>query len=267
MFEIAQASILLLDDDIELLSALKRLLRPLRQPLLVTTQVDDAEAFLRQHEIAVIICEPRDPRTSQFLIDSQKHYPSTVRLVLTGYPDLNSVLRAVNQANPLKLLVKPWLNEELVDTVKLALSQYTLNRQRDSLIEEYMDVRDNAERSHAFNVLNALIHSIHNDMTAAAIHQLPVCALLCKDGVVQSGNALANQFLHDVHDVFNKATKNQPWLTQSELLQEALIAPRRKRQQKRISENEILAYVVFDLMIGTLIIFTLEPVVGHPLAP
>lgn len=264
MSETSQASILLLDDDIELLSALKRLLRPLRHPLLVTTQVEDAEAFLRQHEIAVIVCEPRDLRSSQFLIDSRERFPSMVRLVLTGYPDLNSVLRAVNQANPFKLLIKPWLNEELVETVKLALLQYALNRQRDCLIEEYSDIRDNAERSHAFNVLNALIHSIHNDMTAKAIEQLPVCALLCKDGEVQSSNALASQFLHDMH---NTAKRNQPTLIQSELLKEALIAPRRQRLQKRISDHEILAYVVFDLLIGTLIIFALEPVVGHPLAP
>ncbi|MBX9869980.1 MAG: hypothetical protein K2X63_09290 [Burkholderiaceae bacterium] len=267
MSETTQASILLLDDDIELLSALKRLLRPLRQPLLVTTQVEDAEAFLRQHEIAVIVCEPRDLRSSQFLIDSRERFPSMVRLVLTGYPDLNSVLRAVNQANPFKLLIKPWLNEELVETVKLALLQYALNRQRDCLIEEYSDIRDNAERSHAFNVLNALIHSIHNDMTVTAIHQLPVCALLCNDGEVHSGNALANQFLHDMHDMHDLAKRNQPSLIKSELLKEALVAPRRQRLQKRISDNEILAYVVFDLLVGMLIIFALEPVVGHPLAP
>jgi FixJ family two-component response regulator len=259
MPESTPAGIVLFDDDVVFLNALKRLLCSLRRPLLATTQLEEVEAYLAQHEVAVIICEPRDLRSAQFLIDSRERFPSTVRLILTGYPDLNSVLRAVNQANPFKLLLKPWLNEEMLETVKLALSLYARNRKRDLLIEEYIEVRDNAERFHAFNVLNALLFSIHSDMTASAIQNLPVCALLWKDDAVHLTNAFADQFLQ------NMAIGNDDPIKLSNFLKEILIAARRQRFQKRISENEILAYIVFDLMIGTLIIFALEPVVGHPL--
>lgn len=258
-FETGQVCIVLLNDDTELLASLKRLLDPLHRPVLATSVVHEAEQYFRQYEVAVLICEPKEPDAAQFLMDCRTRYPNTVRLLLAGYADLNLVLKAANLVNPFKLLIKPWLNEELVETVTTALSQYELEKQRDELIEEYSDIRMNAERSHAFNVLNALLYSIHGDMSATAIQHLPVCALIWKDRAVQLANPAARLALDQAKP---DGVQSLP-----ALLEEMAKAPRRQRFQLRLSDTDILAYAVIDLAIGTLMMFTFEPIVGHPLDP
>lgn len=257
MIDAARASLLLVDDDPLLLQALARLLRPLRRPVLEAANAAQAAELLTQHEIGVLICEPRDAALAAFLIEARERHPGVVRMILTGYPDLNGVLAAVNQSHPFKLLTKPWLNDELIATVKLAFAQYAVNRKRDLLIDEYSGIRSNAERSHAFHVLDALLHSLHSNMSAEAIHQLPVGALLLREGAVAIVNAAAQRFLCMLGLAIPSPGSALSGLPAT--LATALTAPRRQRIQHRVAGQPRLDYFVLELAAGTLIAFAPEP--------
>jgi len=147
MTDMPRAHVLLVDDDELLLHAVVRALRPTQRSVLAASTAEAAGALLTNHEVGVIVGEPRDNRLATFLIEARESHPSVVRVILTGYPDMSSVLKTVNEANPFKLLTKPWIDDELVATVKLAFEQYALNRKRDQLIDEYAGIRARATAS------------------------------------------------------------------------------------------------------------------------
>lgn len=260
-----RAAILLVDDDELLLNAIGRVLRSLRRPILTAPQAERAGALLAENEVGVIVCEPRDLRLAAFLIEARARQPATVRVILTGYPDMTSVVKAVNEANPFKLLLKPWLDEEIVATVKLAFEQYAVNIKRDRLIDEYAGIRANAERAHAFHVLDALLHSVHPDMNADAVRDLPVGALLLKDGAVALVNPAARRFCAAVRLPVPAAGDGVADLPAplAAPVAAALATPRRQRASLRLPDGERLDYFVLEIALGTLIAFAPAPQAGH----
>lgn len=264
MTDAPRPAVLLVDEDALLLSGLVRLLRPIRRPVLVASSAEEAGARLSGGEVGVIVCEPRDARLAAFLIEARQRQPAIVRLILTGYPDIGSVVKAVNEAHPFKLLTKPWCDEELLATVKLAFEQYGVNRKRERLIDEYTGIRANTESAHAYHLLGALAHATHPDMNAEAIHDLPVGALLVKDGalLVKDGavalaNPAARRFLQSLGlpaPPAGSAVADLPTALAA-LVAGALAAPRRQRTGHRLAGERQLDYLVQDIAAGTLIAF------------
>lgn len=257
--------VLLVDDDESLLHSLVRVLRPTRRPVLAAATAAEADALLRGHEVGVIICGPRDASLAAFLIEARERNPSVVRVVLTGYPDMDNMVKTINEANPFKLLIKPWDNEELVATVKLALEQYAVNLKRDRLIDDYATIRASAESSHASHVLDALM-SVPPDINIDAIGDLPVGVLLLKNGAVSQVNSAAQRFLAAVGlpaPVVGKVVGTLP-ASLFALIAAALAAQRRQRRSHSISGGGRLDYFVLDLPYGTLIAFAPAPKAGQP---
>lgn len=258
MTDTSQHAVLLVDDDALLLKALSRVLRPTHHPIFSATGAAEAQDLLSQHEVGVILCEPRDQRLASFLIEAREHRPEVVRMILTGYPDLSSVLKAVNQAHPFKLLAKPWLDEELIASVNLALEQYAINRKRTQLITEYSGIRATAERSHAYNMLDAVLHSAHHEMSHAAILNLPVGALLLQDGAPTLINSTAQHLLAANGLAVPQAAGSLPEALPDGMAA-ALAAPRRQRSRQRIPGGPAIDYVALEIKAGTLLIFAPVP--------
>lgn len=263
--EAPRSGVLVVDDDELLLSSINRLLRPVRRPVLTAADAGRAAALLTENDVGVIVCEPRDLRLAAFLIEARERHPAAVRVILTGYPDLTSVVKAVNEANPFMLLTKPWLDDDLVATVKLAFEQYAVNRKRDRLIDEYAGIRANAERAHGFHVLDALMSSIHPAINDEAVADLPVGVLLLREGAVAAVNGAACRFLANLGLPAPKvgstaATLPPPLAT---LLAAAPAAPRRQRMSHPVSDRDRLAFFVLDIAAGTLIVFVPAPQGGH----
>ena len=257
MTEAPRPAVLLVDDDASLLNAIVRVLRPTRRPVLRASSADEAAALLGGNDIGVIVCEPRDARLAAFLIEARQRQPAIVRVILTGYPDISSVVRAVNEAHPFKLLTKPWHDEELLATVKLAFEQHGVNRKRERLIDEYAGIRASTESAHAYHLLGALAHATHPDMNAEAIHNLPVGALLLKDGAVVLVNSAAQRCLTALGlpaPQAGSAVADQP-AALGALVSAALATPRRQRMNHRLPGERQLDYLVQDIAAGTLIAF------------
>ncbi|MBI2307640.1 MAG: EAL domain-containing protein [Rhodocyclales bacterium] len=120
--------ILLVDDEPSVLAALKRVLR--REGYTIFTADGGAEGLerLATHEVGVVISDARMPGMSgaEFLGRVREMHPDTVRIMLSGYTDLQAVTQAVNSGELFRFLTKPWDDRELVEVVRDAFRRYEI---------------------------------------------------------------------------------------------------------------------------------------------
>jgi diguanylate cyclase (GGDEF)-like protein/PAS domain S-box-containing protein len=130
-----ERTLLLLDDEVNILRALSRVLRRDGYQILVARNAQDAFALLAKHDIHVILSDQRMPEMSgtEFLSRVKDLYPNTVRIVLSGYTDLKSVTDAINQGAIYKFLTKPWDDKELRTTVSQAFQHHDLIKHKEDL--------------------------------------------------------------------------------------------------------------------------------------
>jgi diguanylate cyclase (GGDEF)-like protein/PAS domain S-box-containing protein len=128
-----EQTLLLLDDEENILRALSRVLRRDGYQILVARSAQDAFALLAKHDVHVILSDQRMPEMNgtEFLRRVKDLYPNTVRIVLSGYTDLKSVTDAINQGAIYKFLTKPWDDKELRSTIAQAFQHHDLVRQKD----------------------------------------------------------------------------------------------------------------------------------------
>lgn len=115
-------TLLIVDDEPNILSALTRLFR--RESFQVLTAQSPAAAFehLAKSPVQVVLSDQRMPDMSgtEFLARVHQLYPQTIRLVLTGYTDLDTVTEAVNRGAISKFLTKPWDDDQLRSQIREA---------------------------------------------------------------------------------------------------------------------------------------------------
>ena len=120
--------LLLLDDEESILSSLKRLFR--RDGYEIFTATDAVAAFeiLAEHRIGVIISDQRMPGMSgtEFLRRVKDLYPDTIRIVLSGYTELQSITAAINEGAIYRFLTKPWEDEQLRAAIREAFQRTEL---------------------------------------------------------------------------------------------------------------------------------------------
>ncbi|WP_036176045.1 EAL domain-containing protein [Massilia sp. 9096] len=121
-------TLLVVDDDVNVLSALHRLFR--RDNYRVLTAATPAEGFeqLALHHVQVILCDQRMPMMNgiEFLSRVKEMYPDTMRIILSGYAGVDTVLDSINRGAIYRFYTKPWNDKELRDNVRLAFRQYWL---------------------------------------------------------------------------------------------------------------------------------------------
>ena len=133
-------TLLLVDDEANILSALSRTLRRDGYHILTASGADEAFDVLAREPVHVIVSDQRMPgmNGTELLSKVKDMHPETVRIVLSGYTDLGVVTEAINQGAIYKFLTKPWNDEELRRQIQdafrtqkareLALEQYGLAR-------------------------------------------------------------------------------------------------------------------------------------------
>jgi len=121
-----EKTLLLLDDENNILRALTRVLRRDGYRILTTTSVHEAFSLLAENNVQVIISDQRMPDMSgtEFLSRVKGIYPDTVRIVLSGYTDLKSVTEAINEGSIYKFLTKPWDDKEIREHVQKAFQYH-----------------------------------------------------------------------------------------------------------------------------------------------
>jgi DNA-binding NtrC family response regulator len=123
-------TLLYVDDEVHLLAAVKRAMRHSGYRVLVASSAEEAFEILATTEAGVILCDQRMRGMSgtEFLSRVKQMYPQAVRMVLSGYTDLQSVTDAVNRGSIFKFLTKPWVEEELTQAVRDAFAEFESKR-------------------------------------------------------------------------------------------------------------------------------------------
>lgn len=130
-------NILLLDDENDILKSLNRVLR-LDYNVFSFNEGKDALSCLKVNDIAIIISDMRMPEMdgADFLSVAREIQPDSVRILLTGYSDIQSTIRAVNAGGIHTYISKPWDNDNLKLIVAKSAEFYRLTKEKKRLNRE-----------------------------------------------------------------------------------------------------------------------------------
>jgi diguanylate cyclase (GGDEF)-like protein len=136
-----ERTLLLVDDEEAIGAALERLLRPDEYKILRANSGMQGLDVLSRHDVDVVISDQRMPGMSgvEFLTQVKERYPQTIRIVLSGYADIESVTAAINQGAVYKFFCKPWDNVTLRADVMEAFVRYELLQEKECLMQEIRD--------------------------------------------------------------------------------------------------------------------------------
>jgi response regulator RpfG family c-di-GMP phosphodiesterase len=131
------AALLFVDDEANVLKSLRRLFH--NEPYNTYFAASGAEGLeiLRQTPVDLIISDMRMPEMNgaEFLTEAFTQWPDTIRILLTGYADMQSTIDAVNKGRIYNYCNKPWNDDELKLLVRNAMEQKRLREERDRLSE------------------------------------------------------------------------------------------------------------------------------------
>ncbi|MDQ4123380.1 MAG: response regulator [Acidobacteriota bacterium] len=130
--------VLIVDDEPANIRLLERLFRHDYQVLSALSGREALEILVR-HEVALIITDQRMPGMTgvELLKRAAEMRPHTMRIILTGYTDVNTLVDALNSGVVYKYVTKPWNNADLKQTATRALEFYEINKRQHELSRQY----------------------------------------------------------------------------------------------------------------------------------
>jgi DNA-binding NtrC family response regulator len=154
--------ILIVDDESEMLTSIRRLLR---LEFEVFTAASGAEAIeiMRQQPIHVVMTDQRMPQMTgvEFLRHVRTEYPEVIRLIVTGYAEINAIVEAINEGGVYRYIAKPFEPQGLAALLHEAGAQYDRIVERRQLLtdlrvheEQFLTLSEEL-RSNASETLNA----------------------------------------------------------------------------------------------------------------
>jgi response regulator RpfG family c-di-GMP phosphodiesterase len=145
--------VLLVDDEESILNSLRRLLRGQPYEVLLATSGAQALEIMALEPVDLVMSDARMPNMdgATLLAHIHQHYPDTLRILLTGYADLTTIVKAINEGQIDRYISKPWHDEELLLTLRQSLAYQHSERERLRL------ERETWHRNEELKVLNATL--------------------------------------------------------------------------------------------------------------
>lgn len=146
MSQESNINVLYVDDEENNLQAFKA---SFRRTFNVFTAIsaDEGKKILAQHEIHVLITDQRMPGTlgTELLAQAVKDYPDQIRILLTGFSDIEAIKDAINRGQIYHYLQKPWNDQELKETIENAYKVYHLKKKQKELSEQLLVTNEQLE--------------------------------------------------------------------------------------------------------------------------
>ncbi|MGF1536259.1 MAG: SpoIIE family protein phosphatase [Elainellaceae cyanobacterium] len=158
--------LLVVDDESDNLDLLYRTFRQKFKVFRADSAMTALDLLKREGEMAIIISDQRMPfmKGTELLQRTVEQFPDTVRIVLTGYTDVEDLVDAINTGQVFKYITKPWKPQELQDIVRQAADTYRAIKQRTN------DLRRALRRESVFNaVIQAIRETLDCDLIENAI--------------------------------------------------------------------------------------------------
>ena len=124
-------TVLFVDDEVNILKALQRLLRQEDMNILTASRASEALELIETAPVQVVVSDQRMPEMSgvDLLAAVRERHPDIVRIMLTGYTEINMAVDAINRGEIYRLITKPWNDEELRTTIRQALDHADLKNE------------------------------------------------------------------------------------------------------------------------------------------
>ncbi len=204
---LAARTLLLVDDEPNIINALKRTFRREGYIILTANSGPEGLEILANHDVHVILSDQRMPEMTgvEFLRNVKDLYPKTIRIALSGYTDLESITSAINEGAIYKFLTKPWDDEQLRDNVRKSFAHYEMESENLRLTADLQKVNEQLsilnqnleqkvlEKSREIN-LNMHLLQISQEI----LEHLPVGVLgVDEQGMIALSNRRADALLHN----------------------------------------------------------------------
>ena len=159
-----ESTLLLVDDEENILRSLVRLLRSDGYRILTATGGEAGLQVLANNEVHVILSDQRMPGMSgsEFLSQAKDRCPETVRMVLSGYSDMAAVTDAINRGNIYKFLLKPWDDDLLRANIREAFERYQLGQKG----AQFTNIYENTGEGIVITDGNSRIQAVNPAFTA-----------------------------------------------------------------------------------------------------
>jgi len=145
--------LLIVDDEPDNLDLLYRTFRRDFEVIRAKSAIEALKVLDEQGEVAIIISDQRMPEMlgTEFLSHAADRFPDTIRIVLTGYTDVEDLVDAINSGKVFKYITKPWQPQQLQVVVEQAAEIYGVLKQRTA------DLRRALRRESSLNAINTAI--------------------------------------------------------------------------------------------------------------
>src|SRR6476646_8030324 len=145
--------LMVVDDEPDNLDLLYRTFRRDFEVFKANSGLNALQALDREGEMAIIISDQRMPlmNGTEFLSKTVDRFPDTIRIVLTGYTDVEDLVDAINAGKVFKYITKPWKPQQLQTVVEQATETYRIIKQRTE------DLKRALRRESLFNAITSAI--------------------------------------------------------------------------------------------------------------
>jgi len=142
----AKIKVLYVDDEVNNLQAFKATFRR-DYKIFLAESAREAREVLKEQEIEIIITDQRMPEETgvEFLESIIPTHPDPIRILLTGYTDIQAVIDSINKGKVYHYLTKPWEEDYLRTVIKNAFEVYALRRENKQLTDNLLKANDQLE--------------------------------------------------------------------------------------------------------------------------
>jgi len=124
-------TVLFVDDEVNILRALQRLLRQEEMNVLSTDRASEALEIVAREPVQLVVTDQRMPEMSgvDLLSKVRERQPDVVRMLLTGYTEIGVAVDAINRGQIFRLVTKPWNDDELRASIRQAFDHWDLKNE------------------------------------------------------------------------------------------------------------------------------------------
>lgn len=198
-----QHTVLCVDDEHNVLQSLKRLLRREKYHIKTADSGEAALQILEHHEVHLVISDQRMPgmNGTELLSRIKDLYPGILRIMLTGYTDVDSITDSINKGHIYKFFLKPWNDHNLKLEIRQALEQYELikanKRLDETVVQQNQQLKEINERLEAMvdeRTMEIVMKNQALEISHAVLEDLPMPIIgVDRDGMIVLTNKSAQK--------------------------------------------------------------------------
>jgi response regulator RpfG family c-di-GMP phosphodiesterase len=194
-----EKTLLVVDDEENIIRSLRRLFRGEPFSVLTANSGNEGLEILAHQPVSVILSDQRMPGMigSDFLKIVKERYPHTIRIVMSGYTELESITSAINDGAVFKFLLKPWEDEKLLAHIRDAFSYHDLKSNNILLAEELKKANGKLEERIRDEREKNLLHTRSLLLSQELLDRMPIAVFgISSEGLIVMANQYARQLVN-----------------------------------------------------------------------